>query len=299
MAYRNLFISNKATIRTEKEQLLIVTDKLNKVPIEDINSIVIENIQSFISIYTLMKLAEKNTTVYICDQKHLPCALLLPYSQNSRYLEVIRVQESLSEVQKKQLWRKIILAKIRNQAKCLQIMSKENEAQILYKLSQRTLSGDKSNTEATAANVYFKALFDKSFNRRDDEDARNGLLNYGYAIIRGQIARLIAGYGFLAMKGIHHKNVQNPYNLVDDFIEPFRPIVDLFVAGQPIEIELNSDLKHQLYNLLNADILIQQKHYSVAYAAELMIQSFTRFCFDKSNDLALPELVPLRMHRYE
>lgn len=79
---------------------MIITDKPNKVPIEDINSIVIENLQSVVSIYTLMKLAEKNTTVYICNEKHLPCALVLPYSQNSRYLEVIRAQESLSEVQK-------------------------------------------------------------------------------------------------------------------------------------------------------------------------------------------------------
>lgn len=71
------------------------------------------------------------------------------------------------------------------------------------------------------------------------------------------------------MKGIHHKSELNAYNLADDFIEPFRPVVDLFVAQEVQAFEaLTPQLKQKLYNLLNMDIKIAQQNHSVAYAAE-------------------------------
>lgn len=111
---------------------------------------------------------------------------------------------------------------------------------------------------------------------------------------------MIASYGFLPMKGIHHKSELNAYNLADDFIEPFRPVVDLFVAQEVQAFEaLTPQLKQKLYNLLNMDIKIAQQNHSVAYAAEKMIQSFSRCCQKISKELLLPTLVALRQHTYE
>ena len=286
MAYRNLMIASNAQLKIKNEQLLIKTDTTHSVPIEDINSVLVENHQSTITIATLAKLVQDGVTIFVCDEKHTPCA--------------IKLQESLSLPLQKQLWQQIVKYKINNQAICLEFNKQDNAAQQLRSLAKKVTSGDSNNTEAVAAAVYFKALFGPDFIRSNDDDLRNAALNYGYAIIRGHIARLIASYGFLPMKGIHHKSELNAYNLADDFIEPFRPVVDLFVAQEAQAFEaLTPQLKQKLYNLLNMDIKIAQQNHSLAYAAEKMIQSFSRCCQKTSKELLLPTLVALRQHTYE
>lgn len=52
-------------------------------------------------------------------------------------------------------------------------------------------------------------------------------MDYGYAVIRGYIARACVGYGLNTQIGIHHKSEYNRFNLVDDLMEPLRPIVDI------------------------------------------------------------------------
>ena len=56
-----------------------------------------------------------------------------------------------------------------------------------------------------------------------------GLLNYGYSILRSTTARAVVSVGLHPTLGIHHKNEGNPMRLVDDLMEPYRPIVDLKV----------------------------------------------------------------------
>lgn len=300
MAYRNLMISSEAFLKVKNKQLLINTDTLHSIPIEDLNSVLIENYQSTINIATLVCLAKDGVTVYICDQKHIPCAVLMPFAQNSRNYGMIKLQESLTLPMQKQLWQQIVKAKINNQSKCLELNGFIEEANYLIKLIPKVNSGDTNNIEAVAAASYFKSLFGENFIRRNDEDYRNAALNYGYAIIRGHIARLIVSYGFLPMKGIHHKSELNAYNLADDFLEPFRPIVDLFVAqNQQTCFQLPTPIKQKLYNLLNVDICITHQMHSATYAAEKMIQSFSRCCQKTTKELILPELVPLRQHTYE
>lgn len=300
MAYRNLMIASNAQLKIKNEQLLIKTDTTHSVPIEDINSVLVENHQSTITIATLAKLVQDGVTIFVCDEKHTPCAIMMPFAQNARQYGVVKLQESLSLPLQKQLWQQIVKYKINNQAICLEFNKQDNTAQQLRSLAKKVTSGDSNNTEAVAAAVYFKALFGPDFIRSNDDDLRNAALNYGYAIIRGHIARLIASCGFLPMKGIHHKSELNAYNLADDFIEPFRPVVDLFVAQEAQAFEaLTPQLKQKLYNLLNMDIKIAQQNHSVAYAAEKMIQSFSRCCQKTSKELLLPTLVALRQHTYE
>lgn len=300
MAYRNLMIASNAQLKIQNEQLLITTDATHKVPIEDINSVLIENRQSTITIATLAKLAQDGVTVYVCDEKHTPCAIMMPFAQNSRQYGMIKLQESMSLPLQKQLWQQIVKSKINNQAKCLELNDFISESKALQLLAKNVSSGDANNTEAVAAASYFKTLFGKNFSRGDDNDLRNAALNYGYAIIRGHIARLIASYGFLPMKGIHHRSELNAYNLADDFIEPFRPVVDLLVSKELQTIDcLTSLVKQKLYNLLNVDINIACQMHSVTYAAEKMIQSYTRCCQKTTKELVLPKLVALRQHTYE
>jgi len=53
------------------------------------------------------------------------------------------------------------------------------------------------------------------------------ILNCGYAVVRSAIARKLVATGFHPTFGIHHDSQLNAFNLADDLIEPYRPIVDL------------------------------------------------------------------------
>jgi CRISPR-associated protein Cas1 len=80
-----------------------------------------------------------------------------------------------------------------------------------------------------AARLYWSA-FSLNFKRDPDaEDRLNSMLNYAYALIRAAISRDLAALGFIPALGIHHKGKQNPFNLSDDLIEPWRPLADAFV----------------------------------------------------------------------
>lgn len=87
---------------------------------------------------------------------------------------------------------------------------------------------DSTNREGLAAKVHFNALFGLDFNRREKSNI-NDLLNYGYAMILSCFNREIVQSGYLTQIGIFHKGKTNPFNLACDFMEPFRPVVDIVV----------------------------------------------------------------------
>jgi len=167
-------------------------------------------------------------------------------------------------------------------------------------MSKLVKSGDSENIESQAAAKYFLSIFGDRVVRKDDSDSRNSWLNYGYAILRGCIARTLAVYGFLPLIGIQHHSQLNQFNLADDFIEPFRPIVDLFTAENALHsTELTPETKRKIVNLVNYNIKIDGKKYTVSYAIELMVKSFSSLLMGNRKDLLLPELVPLELHKYE
>ena len=56
MGYRNIVIVSAATLSCRENQLIILNEENNKVPIEDISAIVLENRQSKISLAALEQL---------------------------------------------------------------------------------------------------------------------------------------------------------------------------------------------------------------------------------------------------
>lgn len=301
MGYRNLIIENPAKLSLKNQQLMLDNGSTVSIPVEDINAIVFESRQAVVSTALLSFLAQNNVAVYICDEKHMPCAVLEPFSQHSRQAKAVLEQIALSEAKQKGLWNQIVKAKIINQSRCLGFCGKFSDSEELAYLAQTVKNGDETNTEATAAMKYFPALFGEGFRRSDDSDLRNACLNYGYAVLRGCIARYLAAYGFLPCIGIHHCSQLNAFNLADDIIEPYRPIVDLFVAANVAKQTggLTPDLKRYLFHLLNYNIQICGKQYGLAYATELTIQSFSACCGKKQKELKLPLLVELSLHSYE
>ena len=90
-------------------------------------------------------------------------------------------------------------------------------------------------------------------------------------------------------------------NLADDILEPFRPLVDLYVVQNISEDELLSpSAKRGLFALLGCDILSDNQHHSVPYAIERLVQSLmVAINFARVPPLTLPVLVPLARHQYE
>jgi CRISPR-associated protein Cas1 len=302
MAFRNIVLESDARLSLKQDQLIIKTERgTASAAIEDISALLIESRQTVISTALLSNLAQRGVTVFICDDKHLPCSLLLPYSQHSRQLQAIENQLKLTLPTKKRLWQQIVAEKVKNQGRCLSFLNKKNDADRLFALAKTVRSGDEGRVEGYAAAQYFSALFGAGFTRSDIDDIRNAALNYGYSIIRGCIARNLATYGFITAIGLNHRSELNSFNLADDFIEPFRPIVDLFAAENigPEQEALSIKTKRELMNLLNYDLLVGGKRHSVSFAVELCVQSFVSVCAGRTKTLKLPELVPLAQHEYE
>src|SRR3546814_8911826 len=90
----------------------------------------------------------------------------------------------------KQLWQKIIVAKISMQASLLGAQGRD-EANALTLIARRVRSGDPDNLEAQAARKYWPALLGSDFRRDQNADGPNALLNYGYTVVRSCVARSI------------------------------------------------------------------------------------------------------------
>lgn len=296
MAYRNVMITTPCRISYKQGQLLVQGDVSASFPIEDLLSVLIESRQCTITTAALAALAGEGVTVFTCDEKHIPCVVTLPFARHSRQLEVTRQQLGWTTAGKNRWWQQIVQAKIRNQAECLALCGRCETAALLRKRSDAVRRGDSENREATAAALYFLALFGDGFTRSAEADARNAALNYGYAILRGCMARCLAVYGFIPWMGLHHESTLNAWNLADDMMEPYRPVVDLFVAAQVgPDAPLDTRLKSCLFNLLNMDIRSGGQRHSVAYAMERQTQSLR----SDAKTLVLPELMPLQPHSYE
>lgn len=266
---------------------------------EDITSIMVESQMVTFSASAAQQLADHGVTVYFCDEKHLPAAILLSMNRHSRQLRALKAQLSMTKPLQKRIWQSIVASKIANQSRCLELLSRPKSGD-LRDLSRSVRSGDPNNCEATAAAIYFPALFGADFTRSED-CIQNAALNYGYAILRGAVARNIATRGLEPCLGICHHSELNQFNLADDLMEPYRPLVDLYVASQldPTIKTLTPTLKHQLFNLTNYVVRQSEKKYRMISAIGRMTDSFVRTITHTGLAVELPELIALEPYQHE
>ncbi|MHB1148671.1 MAG: type II CRISPR-associated endonuclease Cas1 [Lutibacter sp.] len=259
MLKKTLFFSNKCSLTTQDEQLVVKSEIRNAtIPIEDIGFVVMEHPEIYVSIPTLTKLTENNVAVIFCDAKHMPCSMLLNLDNHHIQQELFFNQINASEPLKKQLWQQTIKTKIKHQSQHLQLLNKPFE--VLNFHESKVLSGDTENREGVAAAHYWKHIFDFDFKRERYGDYPNLFLNYGYIILRAAVARAIAGSGLLSTLGIHHHNKYNAFCLADDIMEPYRPIVDAkvieIIKSFP-EQELTTPIKAELLKVLTQTVYFE------------------------------------------
>ena len=278
MGFRNIKIDSHVKLSIKNQQLNIETDIARQIPLEDINCIIIENQTVTVSAYLLQKMADMGIAVYVCDEKHLPNAVLLPMVRHSRHFKILKYQIEAGKPLQKRLWQQIVVRKIRNQALCLAYLDLDGSEELM-KMCKEVQSGDRTHVEAKAAAFYFKSLYGLGFSRGNDH-VINSALNYGYAIVRGLIARSIVCYGLEPSIGVFHHSELNNFNLADDMIEPFRPLVDLYVAQ-------------------NYDMDMKGEKRIISNCIDMLVASYSGALQGKRSDLELPELMQLQVHSYE
>lgn len=298
MGWRSVVVSNPARLSIESRSMVVEqSDEKVSVPVEDLSFVVIDCLHVSLTGHLLSTLAENDVAVLFSDKRHLPNALLLSYHTHFQALKIINAQLQMGLPRKKRLWRSITRQKIRNQAEVLIRQEKKAKGKHLLAIADRVRSGDPDNLEAYAAQVYFSELFGKDFSRNNDSFF-NGAFDYGYSIIRSSLARFLVSHGFLTAFGLHHKNERNPFNLADDLIEPFRPILDNYVLNKFENIdqgqELSSQEKKILVRVLHEDVYMDNGNSvgksSILNASEEIVKSLYRASLDEKSLLTLPVL---------
>ena len=296
MAWRVIGINNPARLSVRDRQLVVEQDEIATLPIEDIDALVIDSYGITTTANLIAELSSSGTTVIVCDGKHLPSSIIVPYSQHSRQAKVSRQQLAMSQPLKKQLWQRIIEQKIRNQAAVLDKF--HYDSAYVADLANDVRSGDNTNRESQAARAYFSALLDDVTRRKPLW--HNAALNYGYAMVRSHIARHIAARGLIASQGIFHRSELNSFNLADDLIEPYRVAVDEYILlhvapfhlGDP-DAQLSKDDRQRIVDILNFSVIIYNKKFTIKHAAERTVESFAQAIESREvKDLIIPTIAP-------
>lgn len=294
MQKATLCITTPARLSLRYRQLVITSAdgvELATRPIEDIGVLIIENQRASVTMPLLTYLAEQNVAVAICDGHSMPSAMVMPLASNAVQAECYRFQLDATEPTKKQLWRQIVESKIRNQALVLDLADKRGSLLRPYYTNVR--SGDTDNREGAAARIYWRELFGPDFTRERDGPPPNGLLNYGYAVLRAATTRALVGSGLAPMFGVFHRSRYNAFPLSDDVMEPYRPVVDrivcrLYDEGQAL---VTKDAKVALLSLLTAVVRFGGANHKLEQALTLTTASVVRYFRGEVKAVALPEII--------
>lgn len=290
MGHRVIYVEKCEYLRLYLDNLkVMVKDNDILFPISDIQILVIDNYQSNISVPLINKLTENNVCTIICGVDHLPKSYILPINGNFATSGNINKQISWEKERKALLHSIIVKYKIENQIEILKQNNKSHEViKKLYEFVDSIELDDRTNREGLAAKMYFRELFGSDFIRFDD-DVINAGLNYGYSIFRSLITSIIVAKGYIANIGIFHKGKQNMFNLSDDIIEVFRPIVDDFVYNtMRDEILFKQEHREKLIQLTNKKILIDSRKQTIANAINQYLDSIFYYLDGETNRVLFP-----------
>ncbi len=236
----------------------------------------------------LIQLCSRGIPVILCGSNHMPAAIVWPVDGHHVQTGRMNDQVSASLPLKKRLWAQLVRAKILAQGAALSAAGAPSGG--FYLLSRKVRSGDPDNVEAEAARRYWPLLFGPQFHRDPERDGANALLNYGYAVLRAGVARAVMAAGLHPAFGLMHSNRSNPMVLVDDLMEPFRPIVDRevfrLVSGGTTGVD--QDAKLALARIMVVDLPTSLGLSPLMTCAERLAQSLARAYAGEIDTLELP-----------
>lgn len=154
-------------------------------------------------------------------------------------------------------------------------------------------SGDPQNIEAQAARFYWKKLFGETFQRDRFLPGINAHLNYGYIILRSAIARAVIAAGISPSLGVGHINSRNNFCLVDDLMEPFRPLVDRIVwqHRKKWQGDIADEAKQELAGMLQRTIRLDSCETDLFRTICQVVNSLVMVYEKKQDDIDLPSAI--------
>lgn len=262
---------------------------LGLVPLDQITAVIVHAHGVTWTNSLLVELAERGAPVVFCAANHQPRALLLPIEGHHAQGARMRAQWAAAEPLRKQAWKRVVIAKIKMQAAALAAIGQPRAP--LDHISRNVQSGDSTNAEAQAARLYWPLFLGPDFRRDPDRPDVNGLLNYGYTVLRAATARAIVAAGLHPTIGIFHSNRSNAFALADDLMEPFRPLVDLTARAILTENgpEVTSVAKKAFARLIALDLPLVGETSPVSVALSRLATSLAQSFEARTLSLALPE----------
>ncbi|MBR4731835.1 MAG: type II CRISPR-associated endonuclease Cas1 [Lachnospiraceae bacterium] len=289
MSWRTVVITNSAKLDYQMGFLVVRGRETTKVHVSEIHTLMIETTAVSLTAALLAELIKKKVKVIFCDEKRNPCSELIPYYGSYDTSAKIKGQIEWNPEIKTAIWTEIVSEKIKKQAQHLEYWRRP-EADMLYRYVKEIQPGDASNREGHAAKVYFNALFGMNFTRTT-ENSINAALNYGYGILLSSFNREIAASGYITQLALFHDNMFNPFNFGSDLMEPFRPIVDLFVKKmKPVKFE--HEEKMQILKMLEFEVTIADRKEVLQNA----IKIYSKSVFDA---LSEQDLSMIKFYKYE
>lgn len=272
-------------------------EEIHRLPFDHVSAIITKAHGITYTQNLLVKLAKHNIPVIITDQSFMPVSMVLPIGVHHATAKHLNAQVNINKSQKNILWQLLIKRKIGFQAALLSYLNIDHNLNLMIPKVNR---GDTRNIEAQAARVYWTLLFGTTFRRQRHGDFPNEMLNYGYTILRSAIARQVCATGLHPAIGICHKHPLNTFCLVDDLIEPYRPLVDyaVYYCLEEGIHELNKQVKSLLANLLEQHLRVGTQWITVEDSIKTLAQSLSQAYLNGNTILKLPQVNLTKIHFY-
>lgn len=256
MGWRTIMISQHAKVSLTTGNLVIQTDSDRlHVPVDQVNVLLIQTLQAVITTAAVAALSEEHVKIIFTGRDGQPICETAECYPHLRTAALVTSQVNWPHDRVANLWTRVVAAKMANQIAVADLLGAETQG--LRDEVDKLELDDTTNREAVVARQYFPLLFGEDFSR-SDLVPENAALNYGYSILLSLVDRVIVSRGYLTCFGIHHKNAGNDFNLGSDLMEPFRPIIDYWVAQQKIN-DLTPDVKFGLIRLFDLEMTYQGK----------------------------------------
>jgi CRISP-associated protein Cas1 len=262
--------------------------ELGQIPLDDIGAVIANAHGLSYTNNLLVALAERGAPFVVCGANHNAVGMLLPIDGNFEQAKRIEAQIAASQPTHKRLWATVVKSKLEQQAAAL--MATGAPSAPLSALVNKVKSGDPENIEAQGARRYWGLLFGESFRRDQNGDGLNAMLNYGYTVLRATTARSVIAAGLHPSIGLHHSNDQNAMRLVDDLMEPFRPMIDLKVwqLRRNQELVITPETKRALVRTLYDDMQTEAGATPVMVCTQKLATSLAQVYLGERDKLDLP-----------
>ncbi len=283
--HRHLFVSRGFLVVQDTEG---ARKELGQIPLDDIAAVIANAYGLSYTNNLLVALVERGAPLVICAANHNAVGMLWCIDGNYQQAKRFDAQIDATKPTAKRLWADVVRSKLEQQAACLAAIG--GNTLPLVALLRKVRSGDPANIEAQGARQYWGLLFGETFRRDRTTGGLNAMLNYGYTVLRAATARAVIAAGLHPTLGIHHSNEGNAMRLVDDLMEPFRPVVDLNVwhLQRNGETEITPESKRVLVRSLYDDMQTAAGATPVLVCIQRLATSLAQVYLGERGDLDLP-----------